>query len=308
MSPTPPGSAPTRGRSASGSRRPGSTACRDDDRLAFDEGFFAAEPPAAHAGRGDRPVVVATGPHPCARSTGSSADDAVAPSRRPSSPATRRAAHARRGRRPSPSGDEPVWVDVELGGEPFDVINNAGSALYPHGFGGDRGFLERDRGQYDEPAEVFAWCGGAVLLRRAYLDDVGLFDERLFLYYEDTDLSWRGRLRGWRYLYVPTSVVRHRHAAVVGRRVAGVPLLHRTQPAARAGQERAGRDWPWRAGSACSSGPSASTRPRSRRAAPDAAHAAADAKPPTSWRLLVGYVRFVPAMVRDRWRRGRRRS
>ena len=43
-----------------------------------------------------------------------------------------------------------------------------------------------------------------------------MFDEELFLYYEDTDLSWRGRLRGWRYQYVPTSVIRHRHAQSSG--------------------------------------------------------------------------------------------
>ena len=84
------------------------------------------------------------------------------------------------------------------------------------GFGADRGFEERDRGQYDEPAEVFGWCGGGVLLRRSYLAQVGLFDERFFLYYEDTDLAWRGRARGWRYRYVPTSVVRHVHAATSG--------------------------------------------------------------------------------------------
>ncbi len=113
-------------------------------------------------------------------------------------------------------GPERTWFDIRLGNEPFDVINNVGSNLYRGGFGGDRGFLERDLGQYQEPAEVFAWCGGAVLLRRDYLDQVGLFDERLFLYYEDTDLSWRGRLQGWRYLYEPTSVVRHRHAASSG--------------------------------------------------------------------------------------------
>ena len=40
---------------------------------------------------------------------------------------------------------------------------------------------------------MFAWCGGSVLLRPAYLTQIGLFDERFFLYYEDTDLSWRGR-------------------------------------------------------------------------------------------------------------------
>ena len=52
-----------------------------------------------------------------------------------------------------------------------------------------------------------------VLLRAAYLDDVGLFDEGLFLYYEDLELAWRGSTRGWRYRYVPTSVVRHVHTA-----------------------------------------------------------------------------------------------
>jgi hypothetical protein len=111
---------------------------------------------------------------------------------------------------------EPAWVELDLPDEPHDVVNNVGSNLYDGGFGGDRGYLERDEGQYDEPAEVFAWCGGSVLLRPAYLQQVGLFDERFFLYYEDTDLSWRGRILGWRYCYVPASVVRHRHAATSG--------------------------------------------------------------------------------------------
>jgi N-acetylglucosaminyl-diphospho-decaprenol L-rhamnosyltransferase len=63
---------------------------------------------------------------------------------------------------------------------------------------------------------VFAWCGAAVLMKRSYIEQVGVFDERLFLYYEDTDLSWRGQLAGWRYVYVPEAVVRHRHAASSG--------------------------------------------------------------------------------------------
>lgn len=107
----------------------------------------------------------------------------------------------------------PRWFDVPLGGEPYDVVNNVGSVLLAGGYGADRGYLEVDAGQFDEPADVFAWCGGSVLLRRQYLEDAGLFDERFFLYYEDFDLSWRGRLRGWRYQYVPGSVVRHVHSA-----------------------------------------------------------------------------------------------
>jgi GT2 family glycosyltransferase len=110
---------------------------------------------------------------------------------------------------------EPRWVRVPTEG-PFDIVNNVGSRLAERGYAGDRGFLQVDRGQFDEPTEVFAWCGAGVLFRRQYLADAGLFDERFFLYYEDTDLSWRGRSRGWRYRYIPESVQRHLHAASSG--------------------------------------------------------------------------------------------
>jgi len=119
-------------------------------------------------------------------------------------------------------GTEPRWFPVELGAPPVDVVNNVGSVVFADGSGADRGYLEVDRGQYDEPADVFAWCGGSVLFRPAYLADVGLFDERFFLYYEDTDLSWRGQGRGWRYRYVPAAVTRHIHAASTGE---GSPIF-----------------------------------------------------------------------------------
>jgi hypothetical protein len=109
-------------------------------------------------------------------------------------------------------GTRPRWFTCEVEGVPFSVINNAGSILTADGHGADRGWLEPDDGRYDEPDEVFAWCGAAVLLRAEYLREVGLFDERLFLYYEDLELSWRGGRR-WRYRYVPTSVVHHDHSA-----------------------------------------------------------------------------------------------
>jgi hypothetical protein len=120
-------------------------------------------------------------------------------------------------------GPAPIWVDVPLRREPYDVINNAGSDLVNGSWGGDRGFLEPDVGQYDEAQDVFAWCGAGVVFRSDYLDDVGLFDERFFMYYEDTDMAWRGRARGWRYRYVPDAVLRHVHAATS---VEGSPLFH----------------------------------------------------------------------------------
>jgi GT2 family glycosyltransferase len=98
------------------------------------------------------------------------------------------------------------------------VINNVGTELAGDGYGRDRGWLEVDARQYDAPADVDAWCGGAVLLRKEYLDDVGDFDEHLFLYYEDVELSLRGAARGWRYRTAPDSVVRHVHSATATNR------------------------------------------------------------------------------------------
>jgi GT2 family glycosyltransferase len=109
-------------------------------------------------------------------------------------------------------GPEARWCTLPSAGPGAVLVNSVGTNLIGDGYGADRGWLEPDRGQYDEPADVFAWSGAAVLIRGEYLDDVGLFDERLFLYYEDFELSWRGRARGWRYRTVPSSVIYHDHA------------------------------------------------------------------------------------------------
>jgi hypothetical protein len=114
-------------------------------------------------------------------------------------------------------GTEPAWYDVPAAAGGRTIVNNLGTDLLANGFAADRGYLQPDDGRFDDATDVFAWCGGGVVLRRDYLDDVGLFDEELFLYYEDLELSWRGAARGWRYRYVPNSVVRHVHAATSGR-------------------------------------------------------------------------------------------
>lgn len=118
-------------------------------------------------------------------------------------------------------GTAPTWFEVGTDAAPVEVINNVGTLIDADGYGADRGWLEVDHGQYDVPTDVPAWCGAAVLLSARYLDDVGLFDERLFLYYEDVELSLRGAARSWRYRSAPASVVRHVHSATS---IEGSPL------------------------------------------------------------------------------------
>ncbi len=77
----------------------------------------------------------------------------------------------------------------------------------------DRGQGEADRGQYDTQTEIFGASGAAALYRRAMLEDLAVdgeyLDEDFFAYYEDADLSWRARLRGWRCVYAPEAVATH---------------------------------------------------------------------------------------------------
>lgn len=55
--------------------------------------------------------------------------------------------------------------------------------------------------------------GSVLLLRRDALADVGGFDERFFLYAEETDWAYRANLRGWRHAVVPEVVAAHLGAA-----------------------------------------------------------------------------------------------
>lgn len=95
-------------------------------------------------------------------------------------------------------------------------IQNAGGWIAPSGNAGDRGHGALDGPPYDRAVDVTSWCGAAVVLRSVYLDDVGRFDDRFFLYYEDADLSWRALRHGWRHHYEPSAVVWHRHGASTG--------------------------------------------------------------------------------------------
>jgi GT2 family glycosyltransferase len=123
-------------------------------------------------------------------------------------------------------GRGPSELAVQVGGPAHPVIQNAGSVIGVHGLGENRGYHRPVTPALATGLEVPAWCGAAVLLRAGYLRDVGLFDERWFLYYEDTDLAWRGLLRGWRYRYVPEAVVRHAHSTTIGHGSALYDVQH----------------------------------------------------------------------------------
>ena len=55
------------------------------------------------------------------------------------------------------------------------------------------------------------WLSGACLLaRREVIEEIGLFDESFFLYFEDIDLCYRIREKGWKLCFFPDSKIFHR--------------------------------------------------------------------------------------------------
>jgi hypothetical protein len=95
-------------------------------------------------------------------------------------------------------------------------INSAGGSVTSAGVGFDRGCGDAAE-LYNDYEPVFGASGAAVLYRKTAIDEIGFLDEDFFLYGEDTDLSFRAQLAGWKCVYVPTAIVYHKSHATSGR-------------------------------------------------------------------------------------------
>jgi N-acetylglucosaminyl-diphospho-decaprenol L-rhamnosyltransferase len=63
---------------------------------------------------------------------------------------------------------------------------------------------------YDPVSHRTPWCCGCVMLvTRELYEAIGGFDERMFLYCEDVDLSWRARGAGFGTFVAPRALVHH---------------------------------------------------------------------------------------------------
>ncbi len=63
--------------------------------------------------------------------------------------------------------------------------------------------------KYGKKREIFSAKGACILLPRKVLDEIGLFDEDFFIFFEETDLCFRVWLSGHKVLYEPKSLIYH---------------------------------------------------------------------------------------------------
>jgi len=82
--------------------------------------------------------------------------------------------------------------------------------------GHNRGVDKVDKGQFDTAQETELATGCCMLIRKEVFENAGLFDDKYFLYYEDSDLSMRAKSKGFKIMYVPSSIIWHKNAGSAG--------------------------------------------------------------------------------------------
>jgi GT2 family glycosyltransferase len=103
-----------------------------------------------------------------------------------------------------------------LSSQASGVLDGAGDGLTPSFLPFVRGHGERDGSRFAAEIEVFGASGTASLWRADVLRELGSFDERFFAYYEDVDLSFRARLRGYECWFAPRAVTAHQRGGTAG--------------------------------------------------------------------------------------------
>lgn len=134
--------------------------------------------------------------------------------------------------------------------EGLPVLDSTGIYFTPTLRHFDRGSGQPDSGQFERLEFVFGVTGAALLLSRAFYEDLRkgeeFLDEDFFIYREDADLAWRGQLRGWRSLYVPQARARHARQVTPERRRQLSPLINYHSLKNRYLMRRKNIDWPVR--------------------------------------------------------------
>ena len=93
------------------------------------------------------------------------------------------------------------------------TLDTTGDFYTTWGLPGPRNRDEPIENAPSKPGEVFGATGGGAIYRAAIFDDIDMFDEDFFMYYEDVDLSFRAQLAGWKVRFTPEAIAYHKVGA-----------------------------------------------------------------------------------------------
>jgi len=112
--------------------------------------------------------------------------------------------------------------------EPSKIWCAGGVINWKRGTTSSLGVFEEDQGQFNEIQEVDFVAGCGLLIKRETIEQIGLLDERFFIYWDETDWCIRAKNAGFRVLCVPQAKIWHKVSASMGTSsLASIYYMHR---------------------------------------------------------------------------------
>ncbi len=104
-------------------------------------------------------------------------------------------------------------------GTKTNIVDSLGHSMGRNRYVKNIGSGKIDSGQFEETKRVFGVSGAAAFYRKKMLESIKYYDEYLdedfFMGYDDVDIDWRARNKGWAALYNPKAVAWHVRSATM---------------------------------------------------------------------------------------------
>ncbi len=103
-------------------------------------------------------------------------------------------------------------------------IDQNGNIIYAGVIEKDNKYIFRGRGEKDHPHKYNQICecitvsGACYMIKRENIPKIGYFDERFFLYAEESDYSYRTRLLGFKIVYCPVTIIHYKEGAPISNK------------------------------------------------------------------------------------------
>ncbi|MFM9095695.1 MAG: glycosyltransferase family 2 protein, partial [Actinomycetes bacterium] len=101
---------------------------------------------------------------------------------------------------------------LSIDGKEIDFVDGS---LTWYGMGYKREATKNTNEVIDFKKEVLFATGSAMFVKKDIFEQVGGFDERFFMFYEDVDFGWRLNLLGYKVIFDPNSIAFHKHHASI---------------------------------------------------------------------------------------------
>lgn len=85
------------------------------------------------------------------------------------------------------------------------------------------------RQEYSNPIEVDSCIGACLMIRKEAMDQVGMFDERYFVFMEETDWALSMHNAGWKSCFVPDARIYHLQGQSAGHNVNARKMFYRSR-------------------------------------------------------------------------------